>query len=439
MKNIDIGALRVIKSLHGAGYSALLAGGCVRDALLGVKPKDWDIATDASPEQVSSIFQRTLSVGEKFGSCVVVLSQGSYDVTSFRSDGPYRDNRHPAYVEVASPRQDALRRDFTINGLFYDPIKTELIDFVDGCKDVDERTLRCIGIPENRFNEDPLRLLRAVRFASKFTLNWDSATLRAVKDCAQEIVCVSAERIEDELTSIFRLSQNSQALKVLMETGLMNVLLPEVAELRGVDQPLEFHPEGDVWNHTLKVMSLLQNPSPELAWAALLHDIGKKSARKPTDRIRFIGHDAVGAKMAVKICERLRMSNSRRNRIVNLVGKHMQLFNVREMRESTRRRLFRQSYFDELLELHRVDCLGGSGMLDIYDFCADQLESLSQQELRPARILSGSDLIELGIRPGPEIGSILLNIEDAQLGEKLFTRTQALEWVRSNYSDIINE
>lgn len=439
MKEIDIGALQIIKRLGDAGYSALLAGGCVRDALFGLRPKDWDIATNASPEQVSSIFQRTLSVGEKFGSCIVVLSQGSYDVTTFRSDGPYRNKRHPAYVEAADPMQDALRRDFTINGLFYDPLKSELIDYVDGCKDVEQRKLRCIGIPENRFNEDPLRLLRAIRFASKFDLVWDPATFRAVKDCAQDIVCVSSERIEDELTSILSSAQNSQALKMLMQTDLMEILLPDVAELKGVDQPLEFHPEGDVWIHTLKVMSLLQAPSPELAWAALLHDIGKKSTRKCTDRIRFIGHDKVGAKMAEKICERLRMSNSRKNRIVNLVGKHMQLLNVREMRESTRRRLFRQDYFKELLELHRVDCLGGSGRLDTYNLCVSELDSISQLELRPTRILSGRDLIELGIRPGPDIGGILLKIEDAQLEGEISTRTQALSWVRSNYPGIINE
>ncbi len=439
MKEIDAGALLVVQRLRAAGFKGLLAGGCVRDVLLGVRPHDWDIATNASPEQISSIFKRTLQVGRKFGSCVVVMAQGSYDVTTFRSDGPYRDQRHPDFINKSSPIQDALRRDFTINGLFYDPIKFQLIDYVEGRKDLNHRKLRCIGTPENRFNEDPLRLLRAVRFAAKFNLVWDPATLQAVKICAKKIAIVSAERLQDELTAILRLKHNSQALELLMETGLMKVLLPEVAELRGVDQPLKFHPEGDVWNHTLKVTNLLKKSSVELVWAALLHDIGKKSTRKVTDRIRFIGHEQVGAKMAEKICNRLHMSNARKHRVILLISKHMQLFNIRKMRESTRRRLFRQGYFEELLELHRADCLGGLGNLDIYNFCLSQLKSLGLNELKPPRVLSGRDLIELGLPPGPEIGTILSKIEDAQLEDKISNRKQALDWLRSNYSVKIKE
>ena len=439
MKEVDLGALKIIENLRSAGYIGFLAGGCVRDGLLGLKPKDWDIATNASPEQVASIFKQTLLVGEKFGSCVVVLSEDSYDVTTFRNDGPYLDNRHPAYIEISSPKQDALRRDFTINGLFYDPIKLELIDYVGGLRDLEERKLRCIGTPENRFNEDPLRLLRAVRFAAKFKLVWDPATFGAVKICSQEIESVSPERLENELSSILGLHQNCEALKVLMKTGLMDILLPEVAELRGVTQPLEFHPEGDVWNHTLKLMSFLKNSSIELRWAALLHDIGKKSTRTFSDRIRFVGHEKVGAKMAEKICDRFRMSNFRKNRIVSLIVNHMRLLNVREMRESTRRRLFRRDYFEELLELHRLDCLGGLGKLDIYDYCKNTLESLSQNKLKPPRVLSGRDLIELGIRPGPELGVILKKIEDAQLEDVICNKRQAFEWIRSNCPDIIND
>ena len=439
MKEIDAGALLVVQRLRSAGFKGFFAGGCVRDVLLGLRPHDWDIATNASPEQISSIFKRTVLVGQKFGSCVVVLPHGSYDVTTFRRDGPYRDHRHPDFINKDSPAQDALRRDFTINGLFYDPIKFQLIDYVEGQKDLNHRKLRCIGNPENRFNEDPLRLLRAVRFAAKFNLVWDPATLRAVKICARKIVLVSAERLQDELTAILRLKENRQALKLLMETGLMEILLPEVVELRGIEQPSKFHPEGDVWNHTLKVMSLLKKPSVELVWAALLHDIGKKSTRKVTDRIRFIGHEQVGAKMAEKICNRLRMPNDRKHRVVLLIRKHMQLLNIREMRESTRRRLFRQGYFEELLELHRVDCLGGSGKLDVYNFCLDELESLCPNELRPPRVLSGRDLIELGIPPGPEVGTILSEIEDAQLEDKVSNKKQALDWLRSNYPGKIKE
>ncbi len=430
---VDDGALRVLETLNRAGHRALLAGGCVRDLYLGLEPKDWDIASDASPEEVMALFARTVPVGVRFGIVVVVLDERHYEVARFRRDGPYSDGRRPERVEVADAQADAQRRDFTINGLFYDALTAELIDYVGGQEDIERGILRAIGDAQARFGEDYLRLLRAVRFAARLGFEIEEHTYVALCQMAAHIAETSAERVADELTRLLVEGDAVRGLELLMDTGLLAVLLPEVAVLRGVEQPPEFHPEGDVWTHLLLVMGQLQNPSPELAWGALLHDIGKEPTFEVTDRIRFNGHDAVGAEMAEKICRRLRMSRARSERIRELVAQHMRIRYIAEMRKSKRKRLLREDYFSELLELHRADCLGCHGKLDLYDYGVQALAEQGEEVLRPERLLNGKDLIELGFSAGPLLGRILHKLEDAQLEEQVETREQALAWVRRCY------
>ena len=333
--DIDAGALRVVETLRRAGFQALLAGGCVRDSALGRLPKDWDVATDAGPEEVAELFEHTVPVGAQFGISVVVLDEGDYEVARFRSDGPYRDSRRPASIEPADARADAERRDFTINGLFYDPESGELLDYVGGQRDLDAKVIRAIGDPDARFAEDHLRLLRAVRFAARLDFTIEPETWDAL--CAQvgSIASVSAERIRDELTLLLTEGGAKCGLRLLDQSGLLQAVLPEVATMRGVPQDAEFHPEGDVWTHVQLLFDHLDEPSAELAWSALLHDIGKPSTMVRAERIRFHGHDALGAEMAAAVCGRLRMSNEARRVIGTLVADHMRISHVRQMRPST--------------------------------------------------------------------------------------------------------
>ena len=430
---VDSGALRVIETLRAAGYRALLAGGCVRDLLMGREPRDWDIATDAAPDQVEKLFERTLPVGAHFGISVVVLETGQYEVARFRRDGPYRDGRHPTFVEAADEWADAQRRDFTINGLFFDPSTDELIDHVGGQADIKRGILRAIGDPTDRFREDYVRLLRCIRFAARFNFSIESETYSALSALAQHIQMTAPERIDDELTRLLTEGGVVRGLELLMDSGLLNVLLPEVAALRGVEQPPEYHPEGDVWTHVLLVMGQLRNPDPELAWGALLHDIGKEPTFEIRDRIRFNRHDYVGAHMALGICRRLRMSNARTGRICDLVAQHMRIRNVRDMRESKRRRFLRQEGFDQLLELHRADCMGCHGKLDLYQFCQAELSALGPEGLNPPPLLTGRDLMALGLPPGPLMGRVLARLEDAQLEGAIQSRAEAIRWVQQRY------
>ena len=430
---VDPGALSVLSTLREAGFRALLAGGCVRDMLMGNEPVDWDIATDAGPDQVGKLFPRTLPVGAHFGVSVVLIERGQYEVARFRRDGPYLDGRHPARVEPADESADAQRRDFTINGLFYDPFQNEIIDYVGGRDDIERGLVRAIGDPHARFSEDYLRLLRCVRFVARFDFSIDDSTRMALSALASGIESIAAERVGEELTRMLTDSGAVRGLELMMESGLLSAILPEVARLRGVEQPPEFHPEGDVWTHSLLVMGQLDNPTPELAWAALLHDIGKEPTFEVRDRIRFNRHDIIGAKMAEAICRRLRMSNARTERIGELVAKHMCIRNMPNMRESTRRRFLRQDCFLQLLELHRADCMGCHGKLDLYEYCQTQLELLSEEQLRPPRLVNGRDLLKLGLEPGPLVGRVLRRLEEAQLEGDIDSRNQALAWVRSRY------
>jgi putative nucleotidyltransferase with HDIG domain len=426
---IDPGALRIVERLRQQGFGALLAGGCVRDRLMGRQPKDWDVATDADPQAVMQLFERTIPVGVKFGIVIVVLEEGQYEVARFRRDGLYLDGRRPEGVEFSGPEADARRRDFTINGMFSDPVTGELIDYVGGREDIERRLIRAIGDPDQRFAEDYLRMLRAVRFAARFSFEIEAETFAAIRSRAGKIGEISAERIRDELTRILTEGQAARGMQLLLEAGLLEVLLPEVAAMDGVAQPEQFHPEGDVWTHVKLALEKLEDPEPTLAWGTLLHDIGKPPTYEESDRIRFNGHDAVGAQMARAVCGRLRMSNDATERICQLVAHHMRFRHVGEMRAGKLKRFLREEYFPELMELHRVDCLACHAQLDLYDFCRERLAEAGEEELRPQRLLTGRELIEMGFPPGRLFREILDALEEEQLEGRVVDREQAEAFV----------
>lgn len=434
---IDAGALLLVRTLRDRGYQALLAGGCVRDLLLGKAPKDWDVATDADPEAVQHLFPHSEAVGAHFGVVLVHLEGHQYEVARFRQDGVYLDGRHPETVVFASAEEDARRRDFTINGMFFDPLAGQVIDYVGGREDLERRLIRAIGESHQRFAEDQLRLLRAVRFAARLGFAIEAQTLAAISELAPLIHRVSAERVRDELTLMLTEGQAARAMRLLLETGLLRQLLPEVAAMDGVAQPPEFHPEGDVWTHVCMMLDKLAQPTPTLAWGVLLHDIGKPPTYREADRIRFDGHDAVGAQLADQICQRLRMSRDQTEQIDELVGQHMRIRHASQMRPSKLKRLLREPYFPELLELHRIDCLSSHGSLEIYEFCQQQLQTGQDEGLRPARLLKGEDLIALGFRPGPLFKEILAALEDEQLEGRVTDREEAERFVRQRYGDFL--
>jgi len=440
-------AQHIVQRLVEAGHVALFAGGCVRDMVRGEAAQDYDIATDATPEQVQALFPHTVAVGARFGVIVVMMDRDQFEVATFRADSGYSDGRHPDEVRFAGAREDALRRDFTINGLFYDPLADEVIDFVGGRRDIEDGRIRAIEDPEQRFAEDALRLLRAVRFAVRFGYRIEERTEAALKAHASDIQRVSAERVRDELARIFTGPNRGEGLELLRTAGLLREVLPEVADMVGCEQPTEFHPEGDVFTHTRRALDALRQaqggvslpnpaldePSVELAFGVLLHDVGKPPTQAQTDRIRFNQHEKVGAQMARRICERLRFSTEQTEAIAALVQDHMRFGAVREMRQSTLKRLLRSPHFAEALELHRADCLASHGDLRNYEFCKEQLATLAQEEIRPPRLFTGDDLIDLGYAPGPIFATILRRIEDAQLEGEVETRDDAFALVRREF------
>jgi len=430
---IDSGALHIVQALRMAGHQALLAGGCVRDWVMGREPKDWDVATDAESQAVMRLFARTIPVGAKFGVVIVVLEEGQYEVARFRRDVGYLDGRHPEEVEFADSRADAMRRDFTINGMFYDPVVGELIDYVGGREDIERGLVRAIGDPQQRFGEDYLRMLRAVRFAARFDFAIETDTFAAIKAQVPRIHEISPERIREELTLILTEGAAARGAQLLLETGLLAELLPEVADMDGVPQPPEFHPEGDVWTHVKLALEQLENPTLTLAWGTLLHDIGKPPTFAESDRIRFNDHDVVGTEMAERICRRLRMSNEDTERICRLVAQHMRFRHVGEMRASKLKRFLREPFFPELLELHRLDCLASHADLELHDFCVEKLEEVGQEELRPERLLTGHDLMEMGFEPGPLFKEILTALEDEQLEGRVNSREEAIAFVEERF------
>ena len=428
-------ARSIVRRLRDEGFVALYAGGCVRDMLLGKLAKDYDVATSARPEEVQAIFPTTYAVGAHFG-VVVVHEQGEdFEVATFRSDGAYVDGRRPEGVVFSSPQLDAERRDFTINGLFFDPFESKVIDYVNGQRDLDAKVLRAIGDPVARFREDKLRLLRAVRFGASLGFVIDPATWAAVQQHATDIREVSAERIREELVRIFTAPTRVRGFDLLVESGLMEQVLPEIMALRGCEQPPQFHPEGDVFVHTRAMLGLLpEEVSVGLVFGVLFHDIGKPATQTvdETGRIRFNGHDKLGAEMTQRIMERLRFSNADADAIVSGVANHMVFKDVKEMRVAKLRRFMARPGFADELELHRVDCTSASGMLDNYDFIRARIEEFANEPLIPPPLITGHDLKALGLTPGPKFKEILETAANLQLDGKLTTREAALEWAREN-------
>jgi len=424
--------------LRRSGHRALLAGGCVRDRLLGLTPKDYDIATSARVAQVRELFERTIDVGAAFGVVAVVMPEGSFEVATFRRDGPYLDGRHPSHVEFLDEREDAFRRDFTVNALFLDPVNDAVLDYVGGRQDLDARIIRAVGDPRKRFAEDYLRMLRAVRFAARLGYRIDPATRKALCDMSPHILRTSADRIRDELVMILTEGGARQAFSLLDKTGLLEHILPEVSAMKGVAQPKPFHPEGDVFTHTLLMLEQMDRPSPTLAMGVLLHDIGKPPTQTFEDRIRFNNHHKLGARMSRRICRGLRFSNEEIDRIAWLVEQHMRLMTLPDMRESKRIRFVREAGFGELLELGRLDCLASHGDLSTIAWICDYLEQLPPQSVRPKLWLSGHDLIDMGYPEGPLIGKMLTALEDAQLEGELPDIESARAFVRARWTTKID-
>ena len=430
-------ARKIVRRLREAGHQALFAGGCVRDALMGKAPHDFDIATSARPEEVQALFSRTIPVGAQFGVVLVVAEGRDYQVATFRSDGAYLDGRHPRSVTFTSPEGDAKRRDFTINGLFYDPIEEKVLDFVGGRKDLDTRTLRAIGNPAERFAEDKLRLLRGVRLAAMLDFTIESETWNALRAGAPTIRDVSAERVRDELVKIFSSPQRVRGFDLLDASGLMAEILPELVPLKGCEQPPDFHPEGDVFVHTRLMLALLpEEVSVPLVFATLFHDLGKPPTmeRDPTGRIRFNGHESVSAQMTEKIMRRLRFSNEEIEATTAIVQNHMVFKDVQHMRVSRLKRFLARSTFDDELELHRVDCLGSHGNLDNYEFLKRRREEFAHEPLIPPPLVTGHDLIAMGWKPGPKFRSVLDAVQVRQLEGSLCTREEALAWVKKEFA-----
>ena len=449
-------AAEIVRTLRQQGHRAYLAGGCVRDLLLSREPADYDVATDATPQQVMQIFPQTYAVGEQFGVVLVPQSEASgamgvparpserseraVEVATFRSDAGYSDGRHPDEVRFTKdPREDVQRRDFTINGMMLDPATNEVLDFVGGRDDLKAGIIRAIGDPERRFTEDKLRMLRAVRFAARFDYKIDPATRAAIQKLAPKIHQVSCERVREELTKMLTEGQARNAFELLDTTGLLQEVLPEIAAMKGVQQPPQYHPEGDVFVHTLLLLEKLQpnasGPvSKTLAWGALLHDVGKPPTfRVAPDRIRFDGHVEVGVKMAAEILRRLRFSNHETDLVLALVDNHMRFGAVQRMKQSTLKKFLRLPAFEEHLELHRIDCLSSHGQLDAYEYTREQMRSLPPEAIRPTPLITGRDLIEAGYEPGPRFKEVLTAVEDAQLEGRLESREAAMEFVRREF------
>ncbi len=427
----------VVARLRESGHIAYFAGGCVRDMVRDRIPKDFDIATDARPEVVQQLFSRTHAVGVHFGVILVLENNFQFEVATFRSDDAYIDGRHPSAVHFSSPEEDAKRRDFTINGMFYDPVAEKVIDFIGGCADIAAKLVRAIGDPAQRFAEDRLRMLRAVRLATILDYKIDKQTWDALLANAGSINEISAERIRDELIRIFLSPNRARGWDLLDSSGLMRAVLPEIDEMKGCKQPEQFHPEGDVFEHTRLMLRFLpEKVSVPLVFSVLLHDVAKPRTATvdETGRIRFSGHDRMGAEMTEKIMRRLRFSGAEIDATVEMVRQHMVFKDVPKMREAKLKRFIARPTFDDELELHRVDCEGSHRMLDNYEFLLRKREEFASEPIIPPPLVRGDDLIALGLKPGPRFGEILEAVETRQLEGNLRTREEALEWVQREYA-----
>jgi poly(A) polymerase len=435
-------SISIIRTLREHSHQAYLVGGCVRDLLLRREPADYDVATSATPDEVMRIFPETYAVGVQFG--VVLIPDKTtagaagkdVEVATFRSDIGYSDGRHPDEVRFTQDaREDVQRRDFTINGLLLDPITNQVLDYVGGQLDLQAKIIRAIGQPELRFAEDKLRMLRAVRFAARFGYTFDPDTLAAIQKLAPQISQVSRERVREELTKMLTEGHARRAFLLLDQAGLLREVLPEIHAMKGVEQPPQYHPEGDVFVHTLLLLENLPQPCPPaLAWGALLHDVGKPPTfRVAPDRIRFDGHVQVGVKMAEEICKRLRFSNEDTTQILALVQNHMRFGQALQMNQSTLKRFLRMPRFDEHLELHRLDCLSSNRILTAYEFIRNKLAETPPEVMRPTPLLTGDDLIAAGYKPGPRFKEILSTVEDGQLEGTLTTKEEALQFAGENF------
>jgi len=427
-------ATNIVRRLQGAGFRAFWVGGCVRDFLLRRQPGDYDVSTDALPDQIEGLFNHTIPVGRKFGVVVVVEGGAQFQVATFRAEADYQDGRHPERVSFGDAPADARRRDFTINGLFYDPVHDRLCDWVGGEADLRAGIIRTIGVPEERFGEDHLRLLRGVRFAAQLGFRIEAATLAAIQKLAAKIQGISAERIREELCKLFKPPHAARGLELLRESGLLALVLPEIAATSACQQSPDFHPEGDVFRHLVLMLKHLPlDADPLLAWAALLHDVAKPvtASRDPaTGGIHFYGHERIGAEMAREILERLKFPRKQIEDVVKAVRYHMQFKDAPAMRKATLRRLLMRPTFPLELALHRLDCLGSHGRLDVYDFLVAAARDLANQPQIIPPLLTGDDLIGLGMKPGPALGALLAEIRERQLQDELKTAAEARKWAR---------
>lgn len=432
-------ALAIIKKLTQEGFEALFAGGFVRDMLMeNTNDGDIDIATNAKPEAINKLFPHTIGVGEQFGVMIVVHQSIPFEVATFRSDIGINDGRHPANIVFTDSRHDAQRRDFTINGLFFNPISQQVIDYIDGKRDIAAGVIRAIGNPKLRFSEDYLRMLRAIRFAARFNFSIEAATWQSMSELVAKITVISVERIFTELDKMFRGPNPKNALDLLDKSGLLAHILPEVAALKGVEQPLEYHPEGDVFEHIKKALTLLPpNPSSVLAWSVLLHDIGKPPTMILADRIRFNNHDKVGSNMVKRLLKALHTSNELLEGVYACTDNHMNFVNVQKMRLSTLKKFLSRATIVEELELHRIDCLASHGQLDNYFFLQEQLATFRQETLKPDPLLHGKDLIAMGFKPGPLFSEILTAIYDLQLEETITNYPEAIAAVKRLFPALV--
>jgi tRNA nucleotidyltransferase/poly(A) polymerase len=429
-------AFSIVQCLVGSGFKALYAGGYVRDMLMkSNETGDIDIATSAKPSEIASLFPQVIGVGEHFGVMVVLKNNIPFEVATFRKDVGILDGRHPKQVVYSDEMQDAQRRDFTINGMFFDPIEGRVLDYVHGEEDIHKKCIRAIGDPLLRFEEDFLRLLRALRFAARFGFSIEDKTWTALKDKAEGISRVSPERILQELEKMLVGPHSDKALMLLDESGLCKLILPEISALKDVKQPEQFHPEGDVFVHTVKTLSLLSNPSRLLAWSALLHDIGKPGTMTVSDRIRFSNHNRVGADLAAAVLSRLRSSKSLLEGVCECIDNHMNFMNVTKMRLSTLKKFLSRPTFEDEMELHRADCLASHGDISNFDFLRQKQKEIPVNEVKPTPLITGKDLIAMGLKPGPVFGKILRSVYDAQLEGKITTKKEGLVLARKQNSE----
>jgi len=432
-KTLEKKALEVLASIQKAGYEAYFAGGCVRDRLLGNEPLDFDIATNAKTEEIQKVFPKTVPVGVAFGVVLVIHEGSPFQVATFRTEGNYQDGRRPEKVTFATVEEDAKRRDFTVNGLYWDGKSKNILDLIEGQKDLQKKVIRTIGNAEERFLEDHLRILRAIRFAVQLGFEIEAATWAAAKKHAAKVELISKERIREEFSKILISQAPARGIELLDEAGLLPFIVPEALKMKGVEQPMQYHPEGDVYVHTLLLLKQLSRPPLELALGALLHDIAKPDTfQRAPDRIRFHGHDRIGAEKTREIMKRLCYSNDQIELVAALVLDHLKFKDAFEMRTSSLKRFISQPRFDLHLELHRIDCLASHGDLRAYEFCKKAYEEFLKEPSPPPKYIKGEDLIALGMKPGPEFAKIIREVEDKVLEGDITSRDQALEYVKSN-------